>query len=95
MIIKPRLTTEQKINTLEQSIEKVLAAGLSVFERENQSKSSKVNNHITIAGGIRRVDYWPPTGTVQCPNVKGIYKKMTIRDSNIETAIYIAKNGRI
>lgn len=52
-------------------IEKVMASGLSVFEHENNSDFGSGTMHITIIGGVRRVEFYPTTGTVYANAEKG------------------------
>lgn len=52
-------------------IEKIIDAGLSVFEHENNSDFGSGTMHITIIGGVRRVEFYPTTGTVYANAEKG------------------------
>lgn len=84
-----KLNGKQLKDKMDQDIETILDAGLSVMERENNSDSSKQVNHLTIIGGKRRVDYWPSTNSVYSAGVKGKYKSK--RGNGVLDAIRIAK----
>lgn len=55
---------------MNKAIDQIMAAGLSVMERENHSNSKQVN-HLSIIGGVRRVEFYPTTGTVFANKVTG------------------------
>lgn len=85
------------MNRLNQAIDKIMIAGLSIAERKNNSDSSKDNNHMTIVGGIRRVELWT-NGTIYANKVNGKFKKLNFKGMHyneaIDRAIKIAKTGR-
>jgi len=80
-------------DAIKQAIEDILAAGLSVQEHDNNSDSSKKVNHLSIIGGVRRVEYYPTTGTVYA-NARDEFKKAA-RGKGVEQAIKIAKEGKL
>lgn len=80
-------------DVVEKAIDKILAAGLCVHEHKNNSDSSKKVNHLSILGGVRRVEYYPTTETVYA-NARGEFKKVA-RGKGIEQAIKIAKEGKL
>jgi len=82
---------------MKKEIGKILNAGLSVFERDNLNMNCKgmANNHLTIVGGIRKVDFWPTTGTVYANGVKGKFRAFKEKKSSVEVAIKVAKEGRL
>ena len=76
---------------------KILTASLSIFERENNSDTSELGvNHLTIIGGIRRVELYF-NGTVYANKVKDKFKKINIKglcfNEAIDKAIKVAKKG--
>lgn len=68
-------------------------AGLSVFEHENNSDSCTGVMHLSIIGGLRRVEFYPTTGTVYANAEKGKYSVFKQRKAGIEIAIRLAKTG--
>ncbi|CAL9991271.1 hypothetical protein VPHD81_0111 [Vibrio phage D81] len=92
MAKKKKLTGDALEKRMKSDIEAVLAAGLAVMERKNNSKSSSAVNHLTIIGGVRRVDYYPSTGTVFANRVNDKFKPC--RGTGVKDAIRIAKKGR-
>lgn len=74
-------------------IEKIMAAGLSAFEHENNSDSCSGTMHVSIIGGVRRVEFYPTTGTVYANAEKGKYPAFRKKKAGIETAIRLAKFG--
>ena len=74
-------------------INKIMDAGLSVKENEHGHKFTPVI-HVTIIGGVRKVEFYPTTGTVYANPVKGEFRQVRIKKSNVETAIKVAKFGR-
>jgi len=77
--------------------DKILAASLSIFERENNSDTSELGiNHLTIVGGVRRVELYF-NGTVYANKVKDKYKKVNIKglcfNEAIDKAVKVAKKG--
>lgn len=77
---------------LTDAVEKILASGLSVYERENNSDTSDGTTHITIIGGVRPVEFWPTTGSVFASGVKGKFNHAKGR--GIADAIRIAREGK-
>lgn len=75
-------------------IDKVIAAGLSVFEHENNGDFGCGTMHITIIGGVRRVEFYPSTGMVYANAVKGKFKVARFPKAGIKTAIRLAKSGK-
>ncbi|WP_337049871.1 hypothetical protein [Serratia fonticola] len=75
-------------------IDKIVAAGLSVFEHENNCDYSHGTKHITIIGGKRRVEFYPTTGMVYANAVKGEFKAVRLPKSNVKTAIRLAMTGQ-
>lgn len=73
-------------------ISAILKAGLSVIENKNNSEYSKQTNHLSIVGGIRRVEYYPSTGSVLSNPVKNKFKRR--RGHGLNDAIRIAKEGK-
>ncbi|ENH1343585.1 TPA: hypothetical protein ACF3O9_004588 [Klebsiella pneumoniae] len=74
-------------------IEKIMASGLSVFEHENNSDFGSGTMHITIIGGVRRVEFYPTTGTVYANAEKGKFPAFRQKKAGIEVAIRLAKSG--
>jgi len=81
-------------------IDIILDSGLAVAERENLSLTTKgpaKNNHITIVGGVRRVELYT-NGTVYSNRVKGKFKPFRLKgesvDKSIIEAIRVAKTGK-
>ncbi len=69
----------------ERFIEKVMSAGLSVLEHENNGDFGSGVMHLTIVGGVRRVEFYPTTGTVYANAVKGkypVFKQKKSRDQS-------------
>lgn len=81
------------MDKVKQAIEAILAAGLSIAEHENNSGKGKVN-HLTIIGGKRRVEYYPTTGTVFA-NKTPTQPSINSRNSSVQTAIHLAKEGKL
>lgn len=71
--------------------EKIIDAGLSVYEHENNCDTDSGTRHLTILGGIRRVSFYPSTLTTFAPPCKGFNP---IKSSGIEAAIRVAKFGK-
>lgn len=92
MAKKKGISGEALKKKIYQDIEKILGAGLAVMERGNNSDSSSEVNHLSIIGGVRRVEYYPSTNTVFSNGVHGKFKKA--RGTGIDDAIRIAKEGR-
>ncbi|MFV4742458.1 hypothetical protein [Citrobacter portucalensis] len=74
-------------------IEKVIDAGLSVFEHENNGDFGDDVMHLTIVGGVRRVEFYPTTETVYANAVKGKFPVFKQKNAGIKVAIRIAKSG--
>jgi len=74
-------------------IEKIIDAGLSVFEHENNSDFGSGTMHITIVGGVRRVEFYPTTGTVYANSEKGKFPAFKQKKAGIRVAIRLAKSG--
>lgn len=79
--------------SVDNSIERILRAGLSVAEHDNSGGCGEVIEHLTIIGGVRRVEFYPSTGTVYANAVKGKYKATSSK--GIECAIRLALEGRV
>lgn len=77
----------------EMIIEKVMSAGLSVVEHENNGDFGNGIMHLTIIGGSRRVEFYPTTGTVYANAVKGKFPVFKQKKAGIEVAIQLAKTG--
>lgn len=81
------------MDKVQQAIEDILAAGLSIAEHDNNSGNGKVN-HLTIIGGKRRVEYYPTTSTVFA-NKTETQAPVKRRESNVQVAIKLAKGERV
>lgn len=85
------------MSDIENTIQLILNSGLSVAERENKGDCYDGNNHLTIIGGVRRVELYI-NGTIYANKVKNKFKKINIKGMHlnqaIERAIKIAKKGR-
>ncbi|WP_240725281.1 hypothetical protein [Klebsiella pneumoniae] len=49
--------------------------------------------HITIIGGVRRVEFYPTTGTVYANAEKGKFQAFKQKKAGINVAIRLAKSG--
>ena len=49
--------------------------------------------HITIIGGVRRVEFYPTTGTVYANAEKGKFPAFKQKKAGIKVAIRLAKSG--
>lgn len=87
-----KLRGEALDKKMKADIEKILNSGLSALERSNESDSSNQTNHLSIIGGVRRVEYYPSTGSAFANAVKGKFKRS--RGRGVDDAIRIAKAGR-
>lgn len=85
------------MNKIEIAVDKILDAGLSIAERKNKGDSYDGNNHLTIIGGVRRVELYT-NGTIYANRVNGKFKQINIKgmqfNQAIERAIKIAKKGK-
>lgn len=84
----------------EKLIDTILDAGLSVAERENLSLTTKgpaKDNHITIVGGVRRVELYT-NGTVYANKLNGKFKAYRLKgvpiNESVHTAIRVALTGK-
>lgn len=84
MAKKPKMTVYDAVN-------KILSAGLSVIEHENNSDSSVGTTHMSIVGGVRIVEFYPSTLTGYSNQVNGKFKQAKV--TGIEAAIKLAKTG--
>lgn len=77
---------------IQSDIETIVKNDLSILEHKNNNDIFSTTNHLTIVGGVRRVEYYPTTGTVYANRVQGKYK--VARGKGVYDAIRIAKEGR-
>lgn len=85
------------MNNIEKAVAKILESGLALVDRDNSSCDYGGNNHMTIIGGVRRVELYV-NGTIYANKVKDKFKKINIKgmqfNQAVERAIKIAKKGR-
>lgn len=72
---------------LSDAIDQILSAGLSAVENDGSFDSG----HLTIIGGVRRVQFWTTTGTVYSDKEGD---KPAVKGRGIKSAIHLAKYGR-
>lgn len=78
---------------VKRAIDFILGANLSIIEHVNNSGSKEVN-HLSIIGGVRRVEYWPTTGTIYA-NPEGHWPKFVAKKCSVTDAISLAKCGSL
>lgn len=93
MAKKTKLSGKALVEKMNSDIEKIMDAGFSVMEHENNSDHGFETHHLTIIGGVRRVEYYPSTGTVFANKVRGEFGKVA-RGQGVKDAIKIARDGR-
>lgn len=90
------LRGEDLEKAIEETIQEVEKWKLSVIKNQNNTISKNNNrqvNHLSIVGGVRKVEYYPSKGTFYSNGIKG--KCRLVRGVGLRDAIELAKNGRI
>lgn len=82
------------MSKVKSAIEEIMNAGFTVIEHPNNSNSSNEPNHLTIVGGVRKVDMWPTTGTIFAPK-DDKYPNYRLREASVKVAINLARFGRL
>ena len=85
------------MKNIKKAVDKVLASGLSLAVRDGSKGDCVGDNHMTIIGGVRRVELYT-NGTIYANKVKDKFKVINIKgmqfNQAVERAIKIAKKGR-
>lgn len=85
------------MSNIQKAIDKILDSGLSLAVRDGSKGDYVGDNHMTIIGGVRRVELYT-NGTIYANRVNDKFKKINIKgmqfNQAIERAIKIAKKGR-
>ncbi len=85
MAKKPKMTVKA-------AVEAIVNAGLSVMENANNSNGGDTT-HLTIAGGVRFVEFYPSTLRGYANPVNGQFEMAKF--TGIENAIRLAKTGSV
>jgi hypothetical protein len=75
---------------IEKAVSQISEAGIPCEAKLSGEMWQKYSGHIVLLGPVRRVDFWPSTGTV-FSSKKGT---KTLRGNGIERAIAIALTGK-
>lgn len=91
---KNRPSGEALGRVIKNAIETANAEGLTVVEHfPGALHTTQIVNHLTLVGGMRKVDFYPTTDTVYANPVHPIFPKC-VRGKGIHEAIRIAKKGK-
>lgn len=85
MAKKPKMTVQEAVNS-------ILDSGLGVLENSNNSDNGAGVTHLTIAGGVRLVEFYPHTLVGYANPVNNMYSGAKV--SGIKAAIRLAKTGK-
>lgn len=77
---------------IEQDIDKILESGLEAISRTNNGSYSDAVTHVSIVGGVRRVEWYPTKGTVYV-NAQDEFKVFKQKHTTVDVAIRVAKQG--